>query len=111
MKNYQKFPISESEKTIESIICQYPKTLQAIGELRDWQIKELKKLFLFHLKKQAEFISENADIDYYKKYWGNVSDEVESDEDEHGIYTMEPCVDKESIMSSCEQYLTSLNLT
>lgn len=37
------------ESSIESIIKQWPKTddceFQTLGELREWQIKELKKLF------------------------------------------------------------------
>lgn len=45
---YPSFPKEEDKKTIENIIRQYPKTndceLQTLGELRDWQIKELKKL-------------------------------------------------------------------
>ena len=53
MKNkserYPSFPKDEDEKTIENIIRQYPKTndceFQTLGELRNWQITELKKLF------------------------------------------------------------------
>lgn len=49
IEKHPKFPKEEDEKTIENIINQWPKTdnceFQTLGELREWQIKELKKFF------------------------------------------------------------------
>ena len=86
-KKYPPFPKMKDEKTLDNIIRQYPKTndceLQTLGELRDWQIKELQdyidkekeKAFLGGYKKRAEmsnleydFASELHAKSHYIKY-------------------------------------------
>ena len=61
--SYPSFPKEEDVKTLENIIRQYPKTdsceLQTLGELRDWQIAELRKLITKLLKEQREICSKD----------------------------------------------------
>lgn len=63
---YPPFPKNDSEMTIENIIRQYPKTddceLQTLGELREWQIKELNKLFELKIKERNEILQELLNI-------------------------------------------------
>lgn len=74
---YPKFPKENDVKTIENIIRQYPKTddceLQTLGELRDWQIKELHKLFDFKTKIFRDFI-ENIAVQKYPENIFNMTD-------------------------------------
>lgn len=63
-------------------------------------IKAMIEFAKIKLKEQQEAILENVGIEYYKKYWSSVSEEREHDQDENGVYTMEPCVDKQSIIDA-----------
>ena len=86
-KRYPSFPKEKDEKTLDNIIRQYPKTndceIESLGELRDWQIKELQdyinkkkeNAYLAGYKKRAEmsnleydFASELHAKSHYIKY-------------------------------------------
>lgn len=70
-KKYPKFPVIDSEMTIAAIIRQYPKTdsceIQTLGELRDWQIAELKKLFLkLLIENKEEIFLQRNEKDFFR---------------------------------------------